>query len=261
MRGVLGEKPYLIYIGRFNDSGRVSNSNPYIFVDEENHTFYGKCHTEDKPYIIANEYLTSILAKLIGLQIPQSGLTKYYDKDLFLSKEVTLPTLRDSGYPKPHFHTDRFRRDVAHMIVFDCWIMNRDRHDANVLVDPSNDYAITLIDHDCSLFNWGMDSRKLTQKHDMEPQWTSHDFIRSKLLPNCTVIHSDVNSFAREIALLGNNLLEDDFRKSCENVITSQDADTLIEVLLKRKQNLPHLMQQYMNEVSLRHCFQTQAPS
>jgi hypothetical protein len=90
------------------------------------------------------EALSSLLAQYLGVLTPTAGALKQGDDILFASRRVAV------SHPKGRETVSAV--DAAGIAVLDALIINRDRHDANVVLEEQGgQYRIWAIDHGHSL--------------------------------------------------------------------------------------------------------------
>lgn len=107
---------------------------------------YIKQNTPDHRWLIANEYLSSRLATMIGLPTPPGDLGQDYARQPLW---ITTLVEYDGEPPAPEETPILAAREpdlAAGLLVFDVWVLNVDRHESNVCSHPK--LGMWAIDHD-----------------------------------------------------------------------------------------------------------------
>lgn len=258
-------------LGRYNDlgRGRQSRSNPYVarrLVDGA--LFYLKsADTAPFAYVFANEVVCASLADLV--EIPQaehaivrlegSGMGPFFGSR-HLEDSVVLADL-----PPDELESEVFRADYARMCAFDLWVMNRDRHDGNFLlvpklfgVDPNGELAtvkrVHVFDHDCALFNHGIDHNRLLNKNGM-PEGTCVE----RTVDVCSeydlrIPASEVNDAVSAIQAVPDADLITCIRGAKAD-LGGYDLDLLSKILVTRKTQLGDISARFLQDVEVRAFF------
>ncbi|VFA94733.1 Uncharacterised protein [Nocardia farcinica] len=113
-------------------------------------TMHVKAQDGDCPFMIANELICSRLAAAMGLPVLPGEVATLDDH----TKGWATPQIKHDGVtPPPLARTDQilglYGATIAGAFVFDCWVLNEDRHISNFLFHPR--LGIWLIDHEHSL--------------------------------------------------------------------------------------------------------------
>lgn len=110
---------------------------------------YARRTTEDRPYGVANDYVSSMLGCAIGAPVPPGVLINlgrewgYASIGFGQSGQRPPPAdLQDLAVSRPW--------EATGIIVLDQWILNTDRHDENLAFLP--DLGVAAFDHDAALF-------------------------------------------------------------------------------------------------------------
>ncbi|QRI76046.1 MULTISPECIES: hypothetical protein [Rhodococcus] len=137
-----------------------------------------KAQDHDLPFLLANELICCRLAAAIGLPVLPGEIALHPNgRKCWVTSQVshagvTVPPTRGQEVVAAHAPT------IAGALVFDCWVLNEDRHEENFLFHPS--LGIWLIDHDDALA--GSDGRRFNtfaKTTDMTLGW--HGFQSTEL--------------------------------------------------------------------------------
>jgi hypothetical protein len=107
-----------------------------------------KRNHDNAPYHVANEYVASRLAALVGLPVPAGGLLRAEDGDLAF---ISLYAGKDTE-TRPPVIVKELIEDLpypaARIVAFDSWIGNLDRHRWNLAYDRAASVPLVIFDHD-----------------------------------------------------------------------------------------------------------------
>lgn len=110
-----------------------------------------KLNTPQAPYTVANEFICGRLGLLVGLPTPPGVITRTDDD------EMAYVSMRfgDKGeLPPPVIPTEVVHDNpmaAAGIVVFDCWILNGDRHPGNLAYERGS-LPLLMFDHSHALF-------------------------------------------------------------------------------------------------------------
>ncbi|WP_327145232.1 hypothetical protein [Nocardia sp. NBC_01327] len=137
-----------------------------------------KAQNHDLPYLIANELICCRLAAALGLPVLPGEVAKHPDgRQCWVTPQIsqagmTVPPTRESEI------LGQYASTVAGAFVFDCWVLNEDRHEENFLFHPV--LGMWLIDHDNALAgNDGARFETFAARFDMPLDW--HGFSAAAL--------------------------------------------------------------------------------
>lgn len=105
---------------------------------------------EHQPFIVANELIALRLGKVLGLPIPDGVIIEREDVPYFASMNFNI-----EGLNLPPADPTASAREIPSLacgiLVFDIWIVNRDRHAKNLHFDKTRK-ALYLFDHGHALY-------------------------------------------------------------------------------------------------------------
>jgi hypothetical protein len=189
------------------------------------------------PYTVANEYICGTLALAIGLPVPPGTIARLDDGSLCY---VMLRFGPRGEKPPPGNPADLVRdraRLAARIAVFDCWVMNPDRHPENFAYVPGE--AVGVFDHGHALLGTqaGNAVTHLTASGD-GPSWAG------AIVPELQS-KDDLYKAAELIRGCADNLVAE----ACEapqrlGIITVSEAKKVSEVLRSRKKRLTDYIDQ-----------------
>jgi hypothetical protein len=112
---------------------------------------YARKNTPERPFAVANDFISSSLGIAAGLPVPPGTLIGVYGGGY----NYASLAFGDRGDRPPPIIPPRFCEERAWeacgIIAFDQWIHNTDRHDANIGYIP--EVAVGVFDHDLALMN------------------------------------------------------------------------------------------------------------
>ena len=117
--------------------------------------FIGKTYSERKPFEIFNEKVASEIARILGLYSPEVVIGDIGNKPYFFSRFYRVSddkgqTLPDASSIELKQFMDENSEYIHGMIIFDLFVANNDRRQANMKLDVNNN-KLVLIDHGNSL--------------------------------------------------------------------------------------------------------------
>lgn len=110
-----------------------------------------KINSQDARYTVANEFVCSRLAGLIGLPCPPGVMARSDDGELAY---VSLKFGEKGESPPPVIPSEVAHDNpsaAAGVVAFDCWVLNGDRHKRN-LAYVRGSIPLTVFDHSHSLY-------------------------------------------------------------------------------------------------------------
>lgn len=110
-----------------------------------------KVDVEGSELAVANEYIVSRLATLLGLPVPPGAIAA---GDGGQRAFVSLRFGQKGERPPPAILeeiVDNEPRMAAGIVAFDCWIANTDRHSKNVAYSRDPDIPLAIFDHERAL--------------------------------------------------------------------------------------------------------------
>lgn len=115
---------------------------------------------EAHPHVVANEYVCTTLASLAGIPAAHGAVLRDTDAGadgLVYVSFLAYPGGIDPPGPPTSTLVARQPKMCAAATVFDCWVMNQDRHRSNVVYSPDLKVPFTLIDFEGALVANGRD--------------------------------------------------------------------------------------------------------
>lgn len=104
------------------------------------------------PYQVANEYVASKLAGLLGLPVPPGTIVQLDDKTMAFA----MMKFGQKGDKPPPVDPEEFVTGhpqlAAGIVLFDAWIINGDRHAGNLAWYPGGQGSVSIFDHGHALF-------------------------------------------------------------------------------------------------------------
>ncbi|WP_155945621.1 hypothetical protein [Micromonospora sp. CNB394] len=110
---------------------------------------YARRNTPQRRFAVVNDYVASTLGTAAGLPVPPGTLLRVGQGELgYLSLGFSDKGDRPPPVIPPVFAHER-PWDATGIIAFDQWILNNDRHDANLAYLPNS--GVAVFDHDMAL--------------------------------------------------------------------------------------------------------------
>ncbi|MFW6776268.1 hypothetical protein ACOACO_18450 [Nocardioides sp. CPCC 205120] len=193
-----------------------------------------KVDTAGAAYTVANEYVASRLALLLGLPVPPGTVVKLKNGDL----GYAMMKFGLAGDSPPPMDAAAF---VAHrpylaagIVLFDAWILNADRHSGNIAYIPPSRDLVSVFDHSHCLL--GIHKGKAVDRLTalIDDTHLGHGALVAHLKKT-----TDLESIAGQIA----GIRETTIREICRplsglGVCTKAERDKLVEVLIHRSKAL-----------------------
>lgn len=111
-----------------------------------------KTDSTDAAYTVANEYVASRIAGLLGLPVPPGAIAELDDG----TKAFVMMKFGKKGDKPPPADAQDFvqkrPRLAAGIVLFDAWLLNADRHDRNLAWYPDGQGSAAIFDHGHALF-------------------------------------------------------------------------------------------------------------
>lgn len=200
------------------------------------------------PHVVANEYICTRLAALAAVPAAHGAVLRAEDAGpdgLVFVSFVAYPAGIDAPAPPTGGILARQPKLCAAAVVFDCWVMNEDRHRDNVVYAPTLNVPFTLIDFEGALLANDRDvtDAKYLQSHQMGGQlhqWvTSRDHLeywkdRIRQVPDAAV-----RRILDEAAAFG--------------ALTRDDVEKADAALKYRKDNISALLDKAENDGRMLH--------
>lgn len=126
----------------------ASEAHSVLAENGEEYIIKGPTFVPQHPTVAANEWIAARLAEALGLPVLDHRIVSMRGKLFFASAWMQKPTFY------PAIDAEIFQkcenRDRAYgVVVFDCWLINKDRHGANLVVRNSRNgnHLMILNDH------------------------------------------------------------------------------------------------------------------
>lgn len=103
-------------------------------------------------YTVANEYVASRIAGLLGLPVPPGTIVELDDGTVAFAM---MKFGKKGDKPPPvdaHDFVEKRPRLAAGIVLFDAWILNADRHHGNLAWYPDGHGSAAIFDHGHALF-------------------------------------------------------------------------------------------------------------
>ena len=218
----------------------------HLLKDEAGTEYVGKTNQPDHPFLVANEYISYELLKLLNLPVPK-GFLYTRNGDTFFLSEYRKNAKKLLAYsPDTIIPLIRNWEDLIGIVCFDVWVMNYDRHQNNVLIcEDSKVDTFFAIDHDRALFNMCPDESRLMFRHNLP----ANAFVNRNLLPALTPL---IDSFTKLIPFIERiqNITADQMKAVIHDqagkLLEQKYQDKLLTVLTERKDKL----QDYLTQIS-----------
>lgn len=183
---------------------------------------------------VANEFICSRLAVLLGLPVPSGAIIKTKDG------RIGYATLRfGSERPPPvipkHLVEDHPNLAVG-IVVFDCWVATPDRHARNLAYSRKAKQAPVVFDHDQSLLGLSENLDRLTQ--------TMEEAFVSSCLQDYITQGANFKPWVERVEAIRNDILQE----ICEAAVSAGalDAPTgqrVLYFLTRRRDRIRALLQ------------------
>jgi hypothetical protein len=197
---------------------------------------FAKVSVPAQPYLVPNEFICGRLGLLMGLPVPPGVCTKTDSGDLAY---VALRFGHRGEKPPPvipeHVVADN-PSEAAGIIVFDCWIANKDRHNQN-LAFVRGGTPLHLFDHGNALLG-EVPGKGPGRLHDL----ASVAVVSACLGPHITSSQSFAEWQARAMAI-PDGLVRDLIRAvTAPGGLTKDDAEVTFSFLIERRGKLRDLL-------------------
>lgn len=190
-----------------------------------------KTNTDKAAYQVPNEYICGALALAIGLPSPPGTVARLQDGSLAFVC-LRFGPKGDKPPPVDPVKVAQSRPKLsAGVVIFDCWVLNGDRHAGNLAHEP--DAGLSMFDHGHALLGTeaGKAVDSLAARKD-QPQWNGC------LLPHLTSA-ADLLAWAHRLRVLTNEQVEDVVYSTKRlGLISSEEAKAVTETLHFRRQRM-----------------------
>jgi hypothetical protein len=190
-------------------------------------------------YELANEVLCLRLAQILKLPIPYGGIIEKDGHLYFASLEYGIAP---ETLPKPTKGDVRMIAADAWLtcgiIVFDSWIVNEDRHEANLLYDRSTRMAY-LIDHGTAFFFGATPDKAVAELESYRDKLVVNS--RNHCLAAEATTLSDFNEWHRRVKGIPEYYIRESIDEAVELGLPAEHAAFCVDMLLERREHLKGL--------------------
>ncbi len=208
---------------------------------------YGKENSEQFPYNIPNEKISSELARVAGLPVPEVVLHQHRGQWLFLSRAVETV---ESGESRPPGTSSDVAKAIANspglieeMVCFDLFVCNNDRNPGNFLCDAEKN--VWLIDFGNSLFyrpsGRGQIQAGVSRLKSVEEQLDALFDKPYSFLRECHTWDAMQRSFQR-IAAIPEYFIENTINRLPRDLLTESEREFSIDFLNRRKTSMEQIV-------------------
>jgi hypothetical protein len=206
----------------------------------------GKSPSEESPYLLANEWISSSIAQFLRLPVPPFALVRKKSKKtgMFISYSFDGDSTPDDAEPQPLY--DAFPNECTGVVVLDILTANCDRNSGNIKVDkPSAPKAFYVFDHERSLFyvhakdgashlKSREDRLGVTDGHDSVDEW--HCLV--ELVDNVEFMHD----WVVKVQSLPDWFIDDVCEEMWKVSITRPECDDVKAFLKRRRDKIGRLI-------------------
>jgi hypothetical protein len=195
-----------------------------------------------QPYIVANELVCSRIAGALLLPCPPGALmqkdvdTYFFSLDFNIAGQALPPASASAVVSK-------FPRLAWGIIVFDAFVMNVDRHPANIAHDTSTD-AVQIFDHSHAFMGPSADIDQTLTARQNDLAIGGHC-----LAAEINTIDGK-NDWIRKVGLIPDYFIEGLIAAACDCGIPPDKKGSLITFVKHRRDNLKILFDASMNRFS-----------
>jgi hypothetical protein len=195
--------------------------------------------TEDQPFAVANELICGYLARVLLLPVPPGFVVEREGEPYYVSLNFNL-----AGQSLPPANPRRLVEDhprlACGIILFDCWILNHDRHPENLAYDTIS-RRVQLFDHSHAILPAGMGG-----------EWLDHNRDRLGIGGHC--LKSEITSldgmryWYDRINAVPEYYIEEVVRAAAEVGLPTELVGSCTDFLLERRRNLLTLVAAHRGE-------------
>lgn len=190
------------------------------------------------PYTVANEYVASRIAGLLGLPVPPGTIAELDDGTLAY---VMMKFGKKGDKPPPVNPRDFVAgrpRLAAGIVLFDAWILNGDRHRGNLAWYPGPQTAVSIFDHGHALLGI-RDGRGVDHLEALaNTPALGHGCLIDQL-----AVAAHVESWIEQIEAVRESAVDEICRPLSDLGVCNRDESAkLVEVLVSRKKGIRTLV-------------------
>jgi hypothetical protein len=203
-----------------------------------------KTNSPQAVYTVVNEYVASKIAGLLGLPVPPGEIAQLSDGTLSFAM---MKFGKKSDKPPPvdaHDFVQNRPHLAAGVVLFDAWILNKDRHSRNLAWYPGPQGLVRIFDHGHALFGTVADNGVATLNGMVNDPCLGHGCLIGEL-----TAASDVESWIEQIEAVRDSAI----KEICQpltglGVCTQDERVKLEEVLVHRKKAIRTLVKADQNK-------------
>lgn len=189
-------------------------------------------------YTVVNEYVASRIAGLLALPVPPGAITQLDDGTLSF---VMMKFGKKGDKPPPadaHDFVQNRPRLAAGIVLFDAWVLNKDRHAENLAWYPGGQGWVSIFDHGHALFGTEADKGVETLNSMVNDPCLGHGCLVGEL-----TVASDVESWIEQIEAVRDSAI----KEICQpltglGVCIRDESVKLEEVLVHRRKTIRTLV-------------------
>lgn len=194
-----------------------------------------KAQDGDMPFMVANELICCRLAAALGLPVLPGELATHPESGRLC---WATPQVKYGGVtPPPALPADileLYSSTAAGALVFDCWVLNEDRHDENFLFHPN--LGMWLIDHEHSLA--GRDGSRFEAFEKGQTASSISHCFRGQVLDV-----DDVEYWVRRVRSIPVNVIDLALNEAnARRLISKQQVNILRKMLVARRETISSLV-------------------
>ncbi|PSR63952.1 MULTISPECIES: hypothetical protein [Nocardia] len=203
-------------------------------------TVHVKAQDGDMPCMVANELICSRLAAALGLPVLPGEVATHPDRRLCWA----TPQIKYAGLtPPPPLLSEivaTYSSTAAGALVFDCWVLNEDRHEDNFLFHKN--LGMWLIDHENALA--GRQGERFESLHAHPTPLLGYHCFRDASLNN-----DDVQYWVRHVRSVSEVVVDLALNEANDRgLITKARAAILKKVLIRRRNGIGSLVSRFVQK-------------
>jgi HipA-like kinase len=230
-----GSAAALAVVDDYGEIGEGASNARYVLA--ENGTEYiikGPSLVPGHPTVAANEWIAARLGEFLALPILDHRIVTMGGRLFFASSWMQKP----SFYPaidESLFNRCGNRDRVYGVVVFDCWLINQDRHGANLVVRhaKNGDHLLLLNDHSHLLVSpLGPAKTEDLMSCVADPP---QRFVRLPFIRAGVTDPAHIRSVLDQVEALSDAEIRSAVNSTPQELLSNAEQDIYIEFLLKRQ--------------------------